>query len=348
VLFSANSSLRGRSDKKKFEVAQRLKKCVKKIRKNYEKDLDSADSGIMQRATAMWVIDHLALRVGNDKGKDEADTVGCCSLRVEHIKLHTPDKVEFDFLGKDSMPYKNTVEVPEKIFKNFKKMMKKKKGGDELFDTLNPAKLNTHFASLMPGLSAKVFRTYNASHTMQEELLKYDVKKNKNWTPDQKLLFFNQASVQVAILCNHQRTVSKTHDEQMGKIDTQIQETKDEIVAIKKHMKALKNGTASKKKKKEEDEDDKQKAMPATVESAEKKIQNLEARIGRLDTKKKDKDQLKEVSTSTSKVNYIDPRVTLAWCGRVGLDSKKVFSKTLRDKFGWAIAEVEAKPDFKF
>jgi DNA topoisomerase-1 len=91
VLFSANSSLRGRSDMKKFSVAQRLKGCVKDIRKQYMADLESEDTTVMQRATAMWVIDHLALRVGNDKGKDEADTVGCCSLRVEHVKLHVRD-----------------------------------------------------------------------------------------------------------------------------------------------------------------------------------------------------------------------------------------------------------------
>ena len=36
---------------------------------------------------------------------DQADTVGCCSLRVEHITLHEEKDgkeyvVEFDFLGK--------------------------------------------------------------------------------------------------------------------------------------------------------------------------------------------------------------------------------------------------------
>lgn len=30
----------------------------------------------------------LALRAGNEKDEDQADTVGCCSLRVEHIALH--------------------------------------------------------------------------------------------------------------------------------------------------------------------------------------------------------------------------------------------------------------------
>lgn len=74
----------------------------------------------------------------------------------------------------------------------------------------------------------------------------------------------------------------------------------------------------------------------------------MEERIERLETRKKDKDQLKEVSTSTSKVNYIDPRVTLAWCKKVDLDYKKVFSATLRSKFAWAIADIEDKPDFVF
>ena len=60
---------------------------------------------------ATYLIDKLALRVGNEKGEDEADTVGCCSLRVEHISLAEEGKVTFDFLGKDSMRYYNTVDV---------------------------------------------------------------------------------------------------------------------------------------------------------------------------------------------------------------------------------------------
>lgn len=35
-----------------------------------------------QIGTALYLIDHLAIRVGNEKKEDEADTVGCCSLRV--------------------------------------------------------------------------------------------------------------------------------------------------------------------------------------------------------------------------------------------------------------------------
>lgn len=126
-----------------------------------------------QRATALYLIDKLALRAGNEKDTDEeADTVGCCSLRVEHITLQEPNVVIFDFLGKDSMRYYNEVPVDKQVFKNlaiFKRGKKdeQKVTGDLLFDRIDTLKLNDHLKSLMPGLSAKVFRTFNASITFQ-------------------------------------------------------------------------------------------------------------------------------------------------------------------------------------
>ena len=108
-----------------------------------------------QRATTMWLIDRLALRAGNEKGDDEADTVGCCSLRFEHISLEEdveeiPDHenpgqmkkvvkkmVVFDFLGKDSIRYYNRVEVDPIVWKNLSIFKRPpKKAGDPLFDRL--------------------------------------------------------------------------------------------------------------------------------------------------------------------------------------------------------------------
>ena len=65
-----------------------------------------------QLGVAMWVIDVLALRVGGEKGEDEADTVGCCSLRKEHLHFNeSPDSfdIELEFLGKDSMLFKQNI-----------------------------------------------------------------------------------------------------------------------------------------------------------------------------------------------------------------------------------------------
>jgi DNA topoisomerase-1 len=86
----------------------------------------------------MYLIDRFALRAGNEKGEDEADTVGCCSLRFEHITLEPPNKVTFDFLGKDSIRYLNTVEVDPQVFKNLKIFKRPPKNeGDMLFDRIN-------------------------------------------------------------------------------------------------------------------------------------------------------------------------------------------------------------------
>jgi DNA topoisomerase-1 len=84
----------------------------------------------------------LALRAGNEKDEDQADTVGCCSLRVEHISLHNEKDgkdyvVVFDFLGKDSIRYYNEVSVEKRVFKNLQLFMQNKSTGDDLFDRLN-------------------------------------------------------------------------------------------------------------------------------------------------------------------------------------------------------------------
>ena len=44
---------------KKFENSRNLKKHIEKIRKTYMKEMKSKEKKIRQRATALWVIDHL-------------------------------------------------------------------------------------------------------------------------------------------------------------------------------------------------------------------------------------------------------------------------------------------------
>lgn len=95
----------------------------------------------------MWVIDKLALRVGGEKGNDEADTVGCCSLRSEHLTFSNDNsvhEVELEFLGKDSMLFKETIdfdqygEVGMRVFKNLQQFCKGKRQSEEVFDFLDP------------------------------------------------------------------------------------------------------------------------------------------------------------------------------------------------------------------
>lgn len=144
--------------------------------------MECNDYELNQLGVATYLIDKLALRVGNEKGEDEADTVGCCSLRVEHIFFDAGENmVTFKFLGKDSMLYHKTVEVLPIVYKLMKKFTlrdqdkvkgdgavpKPKDPKTDIFDSINSSRLNDYLKTHMPDLSAKVFRTYNASHTLQ-------------------------------------------------------------------------------------------------------------------------------------------------------------------------------------
>ena len=72
-------------------------KIIINIREINEKSLLSPDIKIRQIATALYFIDKLALRVGNEKGEDASDTVGVTSLRKEHISLEDDFYIKFDF-----------------------------------------------------------------------------------------------------------------------------------------------------------------------------------------------------------------------------------------------------------
>ncbi|CAK5265750.1 unnamed protein product [Mycena citricolor] len=214
VFLAAGSSLKGQSDMSKFEKARELKNHVDRIRQNYTADLRHKVMADRQRATAMYFIDKLALRAGNEKGDDEADTVGCCSLRCEHVTLEAPNFIIFDFLGKDSIRYYNRVPVDTQVFKNIRIFKDNKEDGDDLFDRVSTTGLNKHLASEMKGLTAKVFRTFNASSTFQRLL---DENRLENATLQEKLNAYNKANREVAILCNHRRTIPKTHEQSMEK-----------------------------------------------------------------------------------------------------------------------------------
>lgn len=408
VMFGATSSLKGQSDMKKFDKARELKKHVASIRKTYTTDLKDPGSSVRQRATAMYLIDVLALRAGNEKGEDEADTVGCCSLRYEHITLVPPNVLHFDFLGKDSIRYVNDVNVSDQVYKNIAIFKKGKKEGDMIFDKLNTAGLNKHLSSLMPGLSAKVFRTYNASYTFQEELKKTP----ENATIHEKILAYNRANRQVAILCNHQRSVSKGFDSQMEKIEDKIQGMMFQRQRIKKQILLLDPKIAKKRPELVADEDldqewclqhvaelmekerekaklkfekknlelkeNKEKPLPASelketlseinaeekalikevksgkaaepkravsMEQLENRLEKITARIEIAKTSKIDKDENKTTALGTSKINYIDPRISAAWCAKHDVPIDKIFPLTLREKFKWA---MEVSKDYVF
>ncbi|KAF4316934.1 hypothetical protein BBO99_00004631 [Phytophthora kernoviae] len=369
VFFAASSSFKGKSDLAKYEKARRLKKCIDKIRHDYKKGLSAKDMFTRQRSTAMWVIDVLALRVGNEKGEDEADTVGCCSLRVEHMSFNDVNcALTLSFLGKDSMPYNNKVElaqygdVGKLVYSNLQKFCTKKGKNEEVFHELSVTELNKHLSSLMPGLSAKVFRTFNASFTLEKELpgpIGEELDPQGKMEVAPKVVLYNDANRKVAILCNHQRTAPKSFDTTLDKMNAQLDQLNGQLKDLK-HWKALiakgkpkgikLKSAADAKDNKEEDALQKKAQVhlfqrTPSADQVDKKIEAWKKKIKALSLRLQDKTDNKEVALGTSKLNYMDPRITVAWCKRNEVPISSVFSKTLREKFVWA---MDVTPDWKF
>jgi DNA topoisomerase-1 len=73
------------------------------------------------------------------------------------------------------MQYVNTVKVIPAVWNNIKLFRSGKEPVDNLFDRIDAQALNDYLKSQMEGLTAKVFRTYNASNTLQQELNRVDL-----------------------------------------------------------------------------------------------------------------------------------------------------------------------------
>jgi len=310
VWLSSQSEFKAESDIKKFELARKLKKKIRLIREENTKNLTSDDIFTRQIATALYFIDNLALRVGNEKGEDAADTVGVTTLKIENVKLLEDDRVLLSFLGKDSVPYKNVVKVDPIVYNNIEEFSRNKNLDDKLFDKINSNDVNKYLQTFMKNLSAKVFRTYRASQTFQKELQKIS-KKYDTYEGDDKISIlldeFNKANATVAILCNHQKNISKSFSEQIEKINRQIKRLREQLRKAK---------------------------SPEKKRKIKKKIKSMKV-------KKQLKLQLKNISLGTSKVNYIDPRITVAFMKRHNIPIDKLFPKTLQEKFSWAMDTPE-------
>ncbi|KAM6977812.1 DNA topoisomerase 1 [Aplochiton taeniatus] len=339
IMLNPSSRIKGEKDWQKYETARRLKKCVDRLRANYREDWKSKEMRIRQRAVALYFIDKLALRAGNEKEEGEtADTVGCCSLRVEHIKLHhkLDDQefvVEFDFLGKDSIRYYNKIPVEKRVFKNLQLFMECKEPEDDLFDRLSTTILNKHLQELMEGLTAKVFRTYNASITLQQQLKELT---NPDESIPGKLLSYNRANRAVAILCNHQRAPPKTFEKSMQNLQTKIEDKEAQLSTARKQLKSAKaehKGSRDDRSKK-------------AVELKRKAVQRIEEQLMKLQMQATDREENKQIALGTSKLNYLDPRISVAWCKKWEVPVEKIFNKTQREKFAWAMDMAEEDYEF--
>ena len=71
----------------------------------------------------------------------------------------------------------------------------------------------------------------------------------------------------------------------------------------------------------------------------------IKDRINKLKIKLELKQELKNLSLGTSKINYIDPRITVSFMKKHNIPIDKIFNKSLQEKFKWAF---EVDENFSF
>ena len=89
----------------------------------------------------------------------------------------------------------------------------------------------------------------------------------------------------------------------------------------------------------------KNKTTKEKIKKIKDNLNRLEIKIKFYKSKKNTKIELKNVSTGTSKINYIDPRITISFLKKNKIPIDKVFSEKLIKKFNWAF---DIEKDFVF
>jgi DNA topoisomerase-1 len=343
VWLADSSDLKQGRDKEKYEKAVKLEKEIEKIKKAMVRDMkDPKKSNV---ATACYLIYRTAMRVGDEKDPDEADTVGATTLRKEHIKI-TSDTIEFDFLGKDSVRWQETLKAvgDDKQFQeNLKKLIEKKKPSEDIFHNITSRDVNKYFSGIVKGLTAKVFRTYQATTVVKDYLVKHDNMKGKSAT--EKLYHAKLANLEAAMMCNHKRTIPKTFEQS-------LQKKRDTLKKVEKEKAWKKTqDTLKKVEDKEPKTDIQKKAKVKRIKTLNEQIKKQKAkhkeRLQKLELQIDLSEKTKDYNIGTSLRNYIDPRVFKAWTDEVGAEWEKLYTSALQKKFLWVKNENVAWKDLK-
>ena len=340
VWLADSAGLKQGRDKEKYEKAVKLAKEIDKIKDRIVKDMKNEKK--RKIATACYLIYRTAMRVGDEKDPEEADTVGATTLRKEHIKI-TPNTIEFDFLGKDSVRWQETVKAEghdKQFHENLKKLVEKKKPKDDIFDGITSRHVNAYYSEIVKGLTAKVFRTYLATTVVKKYLVEHDNMKGK--TANEKLYHAKLANLEAAMMCNHKRTIPKTFEDSLQKKRYTFKKIgKDQ--AWKKTQETLKKVESSEPKT-DTQKKSKVKRIKTLNEQIKKQKSKHKERLEKLELQIDLSEKTKDYNIGTSLRNYIDPRVFKAWTDEVGAEWEKLYTSALQKKFLWV---KEEKVDWK-
>lgn len=356
VWLSDTAPVKQERDVAKFDQAVELDENLERVRFHIKRGLTDSDEKRQTVATACYLIDVLCLRVGDEKDADEADTVGATTLRPEHITLHSDGTVEFEFLGKDSVLWHKSIKLPSVVRRNLAELLQNAQPSNPAHEKsrifeISSSDVNAYLSEVLPGLTAKVFRTHHATEVVRDKLLASEVEagdpEHKKWEA------VSLANLEAAILCNHSKTAPARWQERRQRANERLEKRKERVVHYRRQvheaadvLPALQREAREKEKeaKTETQRDRIQTRYAKKIERAEKKIETAENRLRRAEIAL-DKAETKEAiavkkrtwNLGTSLKSYIDPRVFCEWGEQVEYDVlERYYPKALRRKFAWA------------
>lgn len=247
--------------------------------------------------------------------------------------------IDFDFLGKDSVPFKKTVEIDEEAFSLLQDLVNGKSKTDEIFD-VSSADVNSFIKEVMHNASAKLFRTAVGSKVATDALIKQKI--DKNASVEEKVKAFNEASLEISSLLNHQKNVSKGFNDQMKKADDKLSDlkkkAKDTEKKAKEDLKKIKKQIeATKAVFKGEELQEKLAKLAEKKAKIETRVEKSKNRVSNAEDKIEFKQKSANIALGTAKGNYFDPRVVVSWAKHYDVPIEKLYTKSLINKFQWAM-----------
>ena len=301
VWFSDSTFLKQLREKEKFQKASRLGDRVGDIEEHIMKNLDSKDDERSKIATVCWLIFNLNMRVGDEKDPGEADTVGAITLRPEHVKIDG-DVLHFDFLGKDAVRWTKDVKAPPVVVDSIRNYSSSCR--EYLFEGIDSGKVTRFFSEKMKGLTAKVFRTWRCTITVEDKLK--GCKTRKEDPEHVKKFCAKMANLEAAMVANHKRKIPVNFDERLAKKEAKLED------------------------------------LEVSLKEKNEQGKKTESILRRIEKNRLDVEMTKatrEYNLGTSLKSYIDPMAYVKWADKVEFDLARFYPTALRNKFSWALAQ---------
>lgn len=358
VWLSDTAPIKQEREARKFDRAHELHAHLGTVREQIEQDLVHPDPKKRMLATACYLIDVLCLRVGDEKDSDEADTVGATTLRPEHVKFRDDGSIEFRFLGKDSVLWHKKLTLLPVVHGNLEKLIDDARppnsnngSGDkpQIFPDISSRDVNVYLSGIMPGLTAKVFRTHHATIAVRDSLRGSEIQAED--ADHLKWEAANLANLEAAVLCNHTKKAPASWPRSRKRYIERRKKAEERGRVYRDRLKSYRQALADLRKEARE----KRKAAPPKkrgsvkaryekrIGVAERRVERTKLQLGRarmaLDKIKIQSSIASKKRTwnlGTSLKSYIDPRIPYQWGQTVEYDVLgKYYPKALREKFAW-------------